>query len=538
MYLINLKKDLISYNISNTIEIIHNPDYATLYLEETQPNLIGLERGILTKLDAIAVDTGIFTGRSPKDKYIVRDDTTTNCLWWSDQGESDNHPISPEIWLDLKSLVTQQLSNKRLFVVDAWCGANFKNRLAVRFLTEVAWQAHFVTNMFIRPLDTELKNFKPDFIVMNAAKCTNPHWKKHGLHSENFIAFNLNEHIQIIGGTWYGGEMKKGIFSIMNYLLPLKGIASMHCSANVGQKGDVAIFFGLSGTGKTSLSADPQRKLIGDDEHGWDDEGIFNLEGGCYAKTINLSKKQEPEIYYAIRRNALLENVFVHTDGSVDFNDSSKTENGRVSYPINHIRNIVNPVSKAGHANKVIFLTADAFGVLPPVSKLTYEQTKYYFLSGFTAKITGTERGINEPIPTFSACFGAAFLMLHPIHYATVLLRYIKAVNAETFLVNTGWNGRGDRISLKDTRAIINSILNDVITSVKTFSLPIFNLSVPVSLPTINTEILDPRTSYSDPNLWEKQAIKLAKKFIKNFDKYTDTTIGLKLINSGPILPS
>ncbi|WWO97323.1 MAG: phosphoenolpyruvate carboxykinase (ATP) [Candidatus Dasytiphilus stammeri] len=532
-----IKQDIISYNITNIIEIIYNPSYATLYMEETKPNLIGFERATLTKFDAIAVDTGIFTGRSPKDKYIVRDDTT-NHLWWSDQGDSDNHPISSEIWLYLKSLVTQHLSGKRLFVVDAWCGADPKNRLAVRFLTEVAWQAHFVTNMFIRPLDTELEVFQPDFIVMNAAKCTNPLWEKQGLNSENFIAFNLNENLQIIGGTWYGGEMKKGIFSIMNYLLPLKGIASMHCSANVGKKGDVAIFFGLSGTGKTTLSADPKRQLIGDDEHGWNDDGIFNLEGGCYAKTLNLSKEQEPDIYYAIRRNALLENVFVHTDGSVNFNDSSKTENGRVSYPINHIRNIVKTRSKAGHAKKVIFLTADAFGVFPPVSKLTYEQTQYYFLSGFTAKITGTEQGINNPVPTFSACFGAAFLMLHPVYYATVLLKYIQAVNAEIFLVNTGWNGRGDRISIKHTRAIIDLILNDVLTSVETFSLPIFNLSVPISLPTIDRNLLDPRKTYSDPNLWEKTAINLANKFIKNFDKYTDTTIGLKLMNSGPILPS
>ncbi|WWO95281.1 MAG: phosphoenolpyruvate carboxykinase (ATP) [Candidatus Dasytiphilus stammeri] len=532
----SIKQDLISYNIINIIEIIYNPDYATLYMEETQPNLIGLERGILTQFDTIAVDTGIFTGRSPQDKYIVRDETT-NHLWWSDQGNSDNHPISHDIWLDLKSIVTQHLSGKRLFVIDAWCGADPKNRLAVRFLTEVAWQAHFVTNMFIRPIDTELKWFKPDFIVMNASKCTNPQWKQHGLHSKNFIAFNLKENLQLIGGTWYGGEMKKGIFSIMNYLLPLKGIASMHCSANVGKKGDVAIFFGLSGTGKTTLSADPQRQLIGDDEHGWNDDGIFNLEGGCYAKTLNLSKEQEPEIFSAIRRNALLENVMVHKDGSVDFNDCSKTENGRVSYPINHITNIVKPISKAGHAKKIIFLTADAFGVFPPVSKLTYEQTQYYFLSGFTAKISGTERGIKKPIPTFSACFGAAFLMLHPLYYATVLLKYIQAFHAETFLVNTGWNGRGNRISIKDTRRIINLIFNDIFSSVETFSLPIFNLSVPLLLPGIETNILDPRISFPNSNLWHKQAIKLAKKFIKNFDQYTNTTVGLNLINSGPILP-
>lgn len=404
-------QDLKAYGINDVQDIVHNPSYDTLYQEELDPTLEGYERGVLTNLGAIAVDTGIFTGRSPKDKYIVRDDTTRDTVWWSDKGngKNDNKPLSQETWQHLKDLVTHQLSGKRLFIVDAFCGANADTRLSVRFITEVAWQAHFVKNMFIRPGDEELANFKPDFIVMNGAKCTNPQWKEQGLNSENFVAFNLTERIQLIGGTWYGGEMKKGMFSIMNYLLPLQGIASMHCSANVGEKGDVAVFFGLSGTGKTTLSTDPKRRLIGDDEHGWDDDGVFNFEGGCYAKTIKLSEAAEPDIYHAIRRDALLENVVVRADGTIDFDDGSKTENTRVSYPIDHIENIVKPISKAGHATKVIFLTADAFGVLPPVSRLTADQTQYHFLSGFTAKLAGTERGVTEPTPTFSACFGAAF---------------------------------------------------------------------------------------------------------------------------------
>ena len=418
-------QDLKAYGINDVQDIVHNPSYDMLFQEELDPNLEGYERGVLTTLGAIAVDTGIFTGRSPKDKYLVRDDTTRDTVWWSDKGKgkNDNKPLSQETWQHLKGLVTQQLSGKRLFIVDAFCGANADTRLSVRFITEVAWQAHFVKNMFIRPSDEELAEFVPDFIVMNGAKCTNPQWKEQGLNSENFVAFNLTERIQLIGGTWYGGEMKKGMFSIMNYLLPLKGIASMHCSANVGEKGDVAIFFGLSGTGKTTLSTDPKRRLIGDDEHGWDDDGVFNFEGGCYAKTIKLSEAAEPDIYHAIRRNALLENVVVRADGTVDFDDGSKTENTRVSYPIDHIDNIVKPVSKAGHATKVIFLTADAFGVLPPVSRLTADQTQYHFLSGFTAKLAGTERGVTEPTPTFSACFGAAFLSLHPTQYAEVLVK-------------------------------------------------------------------------------------------------------------------
>ena len=490
-------QDLKAYGIHDVQEIVYNPDYDTLYQEELNPALEGYERGVLTNLGAIAVDTGIFTGRSPKDKYIVRDETTRDTLWWADKGKgkNDNKPLSPETWQHLKGLVTHQLSGKRLFIVDAFCGANADTRLSVRFITEVAWQAHFVKNMFIRPDEQSLVTFEPDFIVMNGAKCTNPDWQAQGLNSENFVAFNLTEKMQLIGGTWYGGEMKKGMFSVMNYLLPLKGIASMHCSANVGSAGDVAVFFGLSGTGKTTLSTDPKRQLIGDDEHGWDDDGVFNFEGGCYAKTIKLSKQAEPEIFNAICRNALLENVVVDAQGQVDFDDGSKTENTRVSYPIFHIENIVKPVSKAGHATKVIFLTADAFGVLPPVSRLSPEQTKYHFLSGFTAKLAGTERGVTEPTPTFSACFGAAFLTLHPTQYADVLVKRMKEANAEAYLVNTGWNGTGKRISIKDTRTIINAILDGSLAKADTHMLPIFNLEVPVTLAGINNHILDPRNT-------------------------------------------
>ncbi|NAT79634.1 phosphoenolpyruvate carboxykinase (ATP) [Dickeya dadantii] len=527
---------LTAYGIHDVREIVYNPSYDLLFTEETSPTLQGYERGIETQLGAVSVDTGIFTGRSPKDKYIVRDDVTRDTVWWSDQGKgkNDNHPLSQETWQHLKQLVTRQLSGKRVFVVDAFCGANADTRLKVRFITEVAWQAHFVKNMFIRPSDEELQGFEPDFIVMNGAKCINPQWQEQGLNSENFVAFNLTERIQLIGGTWYGGEMKKGLFSIMNYLLPLKGIASMHCSANVGEKGDVAVFFGLSGTGKTTLSTDPKRQLIGDDEHGWDDDGVFNFEGGCYAKTINLSAEAEPDIYHAIRRDALLENVTVLADGRVDFSDGSKTENTRVSYPIYHIDNIVKPVSKAGHATKVIFLTADAFGVLPPVSRLTADQTQYHFLSGFTAKLAGTERGVTEPTPTFSACFGAAFLTLHPTQYAEVLVKRMQAAGAKAYLVNTGWNGTGKRISIKDTRGIIDAILNGSIDDAETQTLPIFDLSIPTALPGVDPAILDPRDTYADPAQWEEKAHDLAQRFITNFDKYTDTPAGAALVSSGP----
>lgn len=530
--------DLAAYGIKDVSEIVYNPSYELLFQEETRSDLSGYERGVVTNMGAVAVDTGIFTGRSPKDKFIVRDDTTRDTIWWADQGKgkNDNKAISPEVWHDLKGLVTKQLSGKRLFVVDAFCGANPDTRLKVRIITEVAWQAHFVKNMFIRPSAEELQDFTPDFIVMNGAKCTNPHWKEQGLNSENFVAFNLTERIQLIGGTWYGGEMKKGMFSVMNYLLPLQGIASMHCSANVGEKGDVAVFFGLSGTGKTTLSTDPKRRLIGDDEHGWDNDGVFNFEGGCYAKTIKLSEEAEPDIFHAIKRDALLENVTVRADGSIDFDDGSKTENTRVSYPIYHIQNIVKPVSKAGHANKVIFLTADAFGVLPPVSKLTPEQTKYHFLSGFTAKLAGTERGITEPTPTFSACFGAAFLTLHPTQYAEVLVKRMEAAGAQAYLVNTGWNGTGKRISIKDTRAIIDAILDGSIEAMPTQHLPIFDLEMPTELPGADSNILDPRDTYADLSEWEHKAKDLAQRFITNFDKYTDTKEGAALIAAGPQL--
>lgn len=528
--------DLSKHGLHDVKEIVRNPTYEQLFIEETKPELEGYERGTVTELGAVAVDTGIFTGRSPKDKYIVRDDTTKDTIWWSDQGANDNKPIDQHVWDDLKALVTRQLSGKRVFVVDGYCGANPDTRLSIRVITEVAWQAHFVKNMFIRPTEEELENFEPDFVVMNGAKCVNEKWQEHGLNSENFTVFNLTERMQLIGGTWYGGEMKKGMFAMMNYFLPLKDIASMHCSANMGQDGDVAIFFGLSGTGKTTLSTDPKRALIGDDEHGWDDNGVFNFEGGCYAKTIKLSKDAEPDIYNAIRRDALLENVTVRKDGSIDFDDGSKTENTRVSYPIYHIENIVKPVSKGGHANKVIFLSADAFGVLPPVSKLTPEQTKYHFLSGFTAKLAGTERGITEPTPTFSACFGNAFLTLHPTKYAEVLVKRMEAAGAEAYLVNTGWNGSGKRISIKDTRAIIDAILDGSIEEAETKVIPIFNLEVPVKLHDVDPDILDPRDTYVDPLQWQSKAEDLAKRFIDNFAKYTDTPEGEALVNAGPQL--
>lgn len=530
-----IEQELAQLGITQVKEIVRNPSYEQLFEEEMAPNLEGYEKGVLTDTGAVAVDTGIFTGRSPKDKYIVYDDSSKEHVWWtSDAAKNDNKQMTPETWKSLKELVTGELSGKRLFVIDAFCGASEHHRLAVRIITEVAWQAHFVKNMFIRPTEEELKTFKPDFVVLNGSKVTNPNWKEQGLNSENFVAFNLTEHVQLIGGTWYGGEMKKGMFSMMNYLLPLKGVASMHCSANVGEDGDVAVFFGLSGTGKTTLSTDPKRKLIGDDEHGWDESGVFNYEGGCYAKTINLSAENEPDIYRAIRRDALLENVVVRADGSIDFADGSKTENTRVSYPIYHIDNIVEPVSKAGHAKKVIFLTADAFGVLPPVSKLTPEQTKYYFLSGFTAKLAGTERGITEPTPTFSACFGAAFLSLHPTKYAEVLVKRMEAAGAEAYLVNTGWNGTGKRISIKDTRGIIDAILDGSIEKAEMGELPIFNLAIPKALPNVDPAILDPRDTYADKAQWQAKAVDLADRFVKNFVKYTTNDEGKALVAAGP----
>jgi phosphoenolpyruvate carboxykinase (ATP) len=533
-------EDLSAYGIKEVSEIIYNPSYNLLFAEETKPGLSRYERGIITKTGAISVDTGVFTGRSPKDKYVVLDENTKDTVWWKSEKAkvSDNKPISQDIWNHCKNIASRELSGKRLFVIDCFSGANENSRLKVRFILEVAWQAHFVKNMFIRPEAEELTDFQPDFVVLTASKATNPDWQKQGLNSENFVLFNLTEGMAVIGGTWYGGEMKKGIFSVMNYHLPLKGIASMHCSANVGKKGDVAIFFGLSGTGKTTLSTDPDRALVGDDEHGWDDDGIFNFEGGCYAKCIKLNSREEPDIFNAIRRDALLENLVVLDDGTIDFNDSSKTENTRVSYPIYHINNIVKPVSKTGHAKKVIFLSADTFGVLPPVSRLTEGQTRYYFLSGYTAKIAGTERGIVEPVPSFSACFGAAFLMLDPIIYANELTCKMKIHNAEAWLINTGWTGgpygTGNRIDLPSTRKIINSILDDSILNCEFTTIPVFNFSIPTKIDGVDENILNPVKSWSSLSSWRIAATDLAFKFINNFSKFSANKDTAKLAEYGP----
>ena len=529
--------DLSKYGITGVTEIVHNPSYDELFKEETKPGLEGFEKGTVTDMGAVNVMTGVYTGRSPKDKFFVLDDTTKDTIWWtSDEYKNDNKPISEKSWKALKELADKELSNKRLFVVDTFCGANENSRLKIRFIMEVAWQAHFVTNMFIRPTAEELKNYgEPDFVVLNASKAKVENYKELGLNSETAVVFNLTEKMQIILNTWYGGEMKKGMFSYMNYLLPLKGMASMHCSANTDKQGkNTAVFFGLSGTGKTTLSTDPKRLLIGDDEHGWDDEGVFNFEGGCYAKVINLDKESEPDIWNAIKRDALLENVTVREDGSVDFADKSVTENTRVSYPIYHITNIVKPVSKAGPAEKVIFLSADAFGVLPPVSILTPEQTQYYFLSGFTAKLAGTERGITEPTPTFSACFGAAFLSLHPTKYGEELVKKMKKSGATAYLVNTGWNGTGKRISIKDTRGIIDAILDGSIDKAKTKKLPIFDFEIPTALPGVDPAILDPRDTYKSASEWDVKAKDLAERFIKNFVKFTGNEEGKKLVTAGP----
>ena len=528
------------YGIASVKGITYNPSYELLYDEELSPELEGYEKGVLTNTGAVAVDTGVFTGRSPKDKYVVRDSTTEDTVWWKSESSpvSDNKALTLEAWKHCKKIASKQLTDKKLYVMDCYSGSNKETRLSVRFIMEVAWQAHFVKNMFIRPTEEELKSFEADFVVLMASKTVNPEYKQFGLHSENFVLFNLTERMMVVGGSWYGGEMKKGIFSVMNYYLPLKKIAAMHCSANVGKNKDVAIFFGLSGTGKTTLSTDPERALIGDDEHGWDDDGIFNFEGGCYAKTINLSKENEPDIYRAIRRDALLENVVVDDKGVIDFNSAAKTENTRVSYPIYHIDNIVRPVSKAGHATTVIFLTADAFGVLPPVARLTEEQTQYYFLSGYTAKVAGTERGIKEPVPSFSACFGAAFLLLDPIIYAHELTRKMKAHKADAWLVNTGWMGgpygTGKRIDLPSTRNIIDAILNKSIADVPYVTLPVFELSIPISVPGVPADLLDPRQKWASKEEWTKAAAALAEKFIKNFSKFTSNTETAKLVSSGP----
>ena len=532
------KVDLSKYGITGTTEVVYNPSYEQLFEEETKPSLEGYEVGKVSELGAVDVMTGIYTGRSPKDKFIVMDENSKNTVWWtSDEYKNDNHPASEEAWAAVKEIAKKELSNKRLYVVDAFCGANKDTRMAVRFIMEVAWQAHFVTNMFIKPTAEELENFEPDFVVYNASKAKVENYKELGLNSETAVMFNITSREQVIVNTWYGGEMKKGMFSMMNYYLPLKGIAAMHCSANTDMNGEnTAIFFGLSGTGKTTLSTDPKRKLIGDDEHGWDNKGVFNFEGGCYAKVIKLDKESEPDIYNAIRRDALLENVTVDAQGKIDFNDKSVTENTRVSYPIYHINNIVRPESQGPAAKQVIFLSADAFGVLPPVSILDPEQTKYYFLSGFTAKLAGTERGITEPTPTFSACFGQAFLELHPTKYAEELVKKMKKSGAKAYLVNTGWNGTGKRISIRDTRGIIDAILNHSIDSAPTKTIPYFNFVVPTKLEGVDTHILDPRDTYADASQWEEKAKDLAARFIKNFKKYESNRAGKALVKAGPQL--
>ena len=533
--------DLTKYGITGVTEIIHNPSFEFLYEEEMKKDLEGFDKGVETELGAVNVMTGIYTGRSPKDKFIVMDENSKDTVWWTTpEYPNDNHVASKETWAACKDIAMKELSGKKLYVADAFCGANKDTRMAVRFIMEVAWQAHFIKNMFIQPTEEELENFEPDFVVFNASKAKVENYKELGLNSETAVLFNITEREATIINTWYGGEMKKGMFSMMNYYLPLKGIASMHCSANTDMEGkNTAIFFGLSGTGKTTLSTDPKRLLIGDDEHGWDDNGVFNFEGGCYAKVINLDKESEPDIYNAIKRNALLENVTVDADGKIDFADKSVTENTRVSYPIDHIQNIVlnvNPVSAGPAADNVIFLSADAFGVLPPVSILTPEQTKYYFLSGFTAKLAGTERGITEPTPTFSACFGQAFLELHPTKYAEELVKRMEKSGAKAYLVNTGWNGTGKRISIKDTRGIIDAILNGDVLKAPTKKIPIFNFEVPTELPGVDPAILDPRDTYADAAEWYTKAEDLANRFIKNFVKYTYNDAGKALVPAGPQL--
>ena len=530
--------DLSKYGITDVKEVLHNPSYEVLFEEETKADLTGYDKGQVTELGAVNVMTGVYTGRSPKDKFIVMDENSKDTVWWtSEEYKNDNKPASQEAWAAVKEIAQKELSGKKLYVIDGFCGANKDTRMAVRFIMEVAWQAHFVKNMFIRPTEEELESFEPDFVVYNASKAKVENWKELGLNSETAVVFNVTSKEQVIINTWYGGEMKKGMFSMMNYFLPLKGIASMHCSANCDMNGEnTAIFFGLSGTGKTTLSTDPKRLLIGDDEHGWDDNGVFNFEGGCYAKVINLDKESEPDIYNAIKRDALLENVTVAEDGKIDFNDKSTTENTRVSYPIYHINNIVKPISHAPAAKQVIFLSADAFGVLPPVSILDPEQTKYYFLSGFTAKLAGTERGITEPTPTFSACFGQAFLELHPTKYAEELVKKMEKSGAKAYLVNTGWNGTGKRISIRDTRGIIDAILNHSIDAAPTKTIPYFNFVVPTQLEGVDPNILDPRDTYADAAQWEEKAKDLAGRFIKNFKKYESNEAGKALVAAGPKL--
>ena len=532
------KVDLSKYGITGVTEVVYNPSYDEIFAEETKPELTGYDKGQVSELGAVNVMTGVYTGRSPKDKFIVMDENSKDTVWWTTDGyKNDNHPASEETWAAVKDIAKKELSNKKLYVVDAFCGANKDTRMGIRFIMEVAWQAHFVENMFIKPTADELANFEPDFVVYNASKAKVTNYKELGLNSETAVLFNITSKEQVIVNTWYGGEMKKGIFSMMNYFLPLKGMAAMHCSANTDLDGkNTAIFFGLSGTGKTTLSTDPKRLLIGDDEHGWDDNGVFNFEGGCYAKVIDLDKDSEPDIYNAIKRDALLENVTLDADGKIDFTDKSVTENTRVSYPINHIKNIVRPISSAPAAKNVIFLSADAFGVLPPVSILTPEQTKYYFLSGFTAKLAGTERGITEPTPTFSACFGQAFLELHPTKYAEELVKKMEKSGAKAYLVNTGWNGTGKRISIKDTRGIIDAILSGAINTAPTKKVPFFDFEVPTELPGVDSKILDPRDTYANASDWEEKAKDLSQRFVKNLAKYESNAEGKALVAAGPQL--
>ena len=519
-----------SLGLENVGQVYHNLDVDTL-IDHAVEN----EGATIASSGALIIDTGIFTGRSPKDKYFAYADPSSNYISWGDV----NRYVDQETYASLKETSTQQLSGKDLYVTDVFCGSSANSRKSIRFITEIAWQAHFIKNMFILPSKSELENFTPDFTIYNACKTTNPKWKEQGLHSEVYVAFNVEENEAVIGGTWYAGEMKKGVFSMMNYWLPLNGQMAMHCSANVGEDGGTALFFGLSGTGKTTLSTDPKRALIGDDEHGWDDDGVFNFEGGCYAKVINLDASSEPEIFAAIKKGAILENVVCDENGNVDFNDGSKTENTRVSYPINHIENI-QPNSIAGHPTNIIFLSADAFGVLPPVSKLTNEQAMYYFLSGYTAKVAGTERGVDKPTATFSACFGEAFLPLHPTVYAKLLGEKIDKHNVNVYLVNTGWTGGaygvGKRMSIKNTRACINGILDGKIENSEFDILPIFNLSIPKTLDGVDTEVLNPRNTWQDKSQYDETAKELAAMYIENFKKYLTEDTSFDFTSAGPKL--
>lgn len=497
-------------------QVYRNLDFETIYEHEIA------DGNVVTSSGAVAIDTGRFTGRSPKDKYFVDRAPSSDNIWWG----SVNKKMAPETFTKLKRLVVNHFNKaSKIYVFDGYAGSSPVSRQRVRFISEIPWQHHFVTNMFIRPTSPEeLENFEPDFTIINAAAVSNPDWQEDGLNSEVFVGFDIENKLAIIGGTYYGGEMKKGIFSMMNYWLPLQGTMSMHCSANIGKAGDTALYFGLSGTGKTTLSTDPDRQLIGDDEHGWDDHGVFNFEGGCYAKTIDLSEATEPEIFRAIRRDALLENVMIDPETKVvDFHDTSKTENGRVSYPIYHIPNF-KPDTMGTHPKTVFFLTCDAFGVLPPISKLTPEQAMYHFLSGYTAKVAGTELGVTEPTATFSACFGAAFMVLHPTKYADLLKQKLLQHNTQVYLVNTGWSGGsygvGKRMSIKATRACINSVLDGSINSAELRTDDRFGFQVPLALPGVSAAALNPVDSWADKAAFHATADKLSEMFKANYKKF------------------